>query len=216
MRPSTSRLAPVLAGGALLVLLSACGSTASTAPVETAPASGEVAADGQDCAVGPPARGPLNKVGSDNDGVVGTIYNDSKIPIWAHLNDWSQPPCRINVGQSAVYGAAEIAYIALTNEQNQQGQWKTGIKVEDPYFDERPVVTATGVGSCIVNIEQRIWQGYEFSIPRADITGMWLPNDEAAANEYTGKSTGTDDWARVDFRVRNLTYCGPAEDPDQP
>lgn len=70
-------------------LIAACGCSTS-APVQTASASGEVASAIADCAQGPPARCPLNVSKYDRfefDGVVGTIYLETEEPVYVSIRE---------------------------------------------------------------------------------------------------------------------------------
>ena len=206
----TMRLAPVVAVAGTL-LLSACGSGGSTAespaPVESVAATGAVAADGPDCPVGPPARGPLNKVEYDNDGIVGTIYNEASGPIWVKFSDAGET-CRIQKGQSAVFAAAEGGTLNMWSDKN-GGRYRTDVFMEDRIFSG---ILVRGPGPCrSLQVEREPKLGETFDFVNTGVTGLNLPwqrNREQAAREYTGvDSMYVDDWVRLDFRVKWLQFC---------
>ena len=191
--------------------LTACRSAASTAeppaPVESVTASGAVAADGPDCAIGPPARSPLNKVYYDNDGVVGTIYNEAVGPIWVKFSDQGET-CRINKGQSAVYAVAEEGTLNIWADKN-GGGYRTDIYVADRTFAG---VLVKGPGPCSkTQSESEGGVGTKFVVGDSGVIGENLPYQngrEQAVREYTGvDSMYVDDWVRLDFRVSYLTSC---------
>ena len=226
MRRPTVHHAHVLVGGAVALLLSACGqASTATAPVESASASGAIASADR-CPEGPPARGSLtdNGYGYGDDGVVGTVRNQTGAAVWI-TSGTNQTPCLLEAGKGVVYSGnirAEI-FVSETTED----RTGTNIRLEDPDLgypfanvhgfqegtDEEGISFsnyACGAGyrtDGFAEGESRDFEATDGAGYTGKVTVTRLPDDEAAANEYTGSTTGTDDWARMDVTVSALGYC---------
>ena len=223
MRRPTVHLAHVLAGGAVALLLSACGQgSTATAPVESASsaaASGAIASADL-CPEGPPARGSLTDNKFGNDGVVGTATNNTGAAVWI-ASGTNRTPCLLEAGKRVVYSGNILAEILVS--ATPEGRTGTNIRLQDPNLGD-PEANVRGFKEPFDYFHHDCGADYreEFKLSegesrdfeatnRAGYTGKVtvtrLPDDEAAANDYTGSTTGTDDWARMDVTVSALGYC---------
>ncbi len=225
MRRPTVHLAHVLAGGAVALLLSACGQgSTATAPVESASsasASGAIASADL-CPEGPPARGSLTDKGGIQygpDGIVGTVSNQTGAAVWIS-HGTKNTPCLLEAGKGVVY-AGDVStdiYVSATPE----GRTGTYIKLKDPNLGY-PYANARGFKEPFTNDNSTCGAGYRddgFSEGESrdfeatndsgytgKVTIVRLPDDENAANEYTGQTAFTDDWARMDITIFALGSC---------
>ncbi len=222
MRRPTVHLAHVLAGGAIALLLSACGQgSTATAPVESASsaaASGAIAS-ADVCPEGPPARGWFRDNVYGDDGVVGTVTNNTGASVWV-IHGTHRTPCQLDAGKGVAYSGdiqAEI-FVAATPEARSG----TYIRLQDLYLGY-PIANVTGFkeflaydDSCGADYREefRLSEGESKDFDATNgagytgkVTVTRLPDDEKAANEYTGSTDGTDDWARMDVTVSALGYC---------
>ena len=215
MRPAAfSALAAVTA------LIAACGSS-STAPVESASASGEVASAIADCPQGPPARDHLKTGDVDNAGVWGTLTNETTEPVFV-ANGWDRAPsCRLTPGASAAFAGSRWSVdvsLVITQEAKPGQPSGTNIGLKNVLFGGTPDVYSYASGS-----SGRIDCGSEDSSGReltsgssitygspvtGKVTVTRLANDSAAAREYVGiDSPLLDTWARIDVRIVRLGIC---------
>ncbi len=222
MRRPTVHLAHVLAGGAVALLLSACGQgSTATAPVESASsasASGAIASADL-CPEGPPARGSLTDNKFGNDGVVGTVTNNTGAAVWIGKPRVTRTPCLLEAGKGVVYSGDVSAEILVS--ATPEGRSGTYIKLKDPdlgypyanvtgFKEGMAFGYACGAGHRADGLsegESRDFEATNDSGYTGKATVVRLPDDENAANEYSGSTTGTDDWARIDVTVFALGYC---------
>ena len=222
MRRPTVHLAYVLAGGAVALLLSACGQgSTATAPVESASssaASGAIASADL-CPEGPPARGSLTDNNYGNDGVVGTVTNNTGAAVWIGKGVTSTP-CLLEAGKGVVYaGDVSAEFLVSATPEGRSG---TYIRLKDPDlgYPEANVTgfkegMASGDYACgagyrddgLSEGESRDFEATDGAGYTGKVTVTRLPDDEKAANEYTGSTTGTDDWARMDIAIFALGSC---------
>ncbi len=231
LRTETMRFTLICcAGAALAFALTACGSTA-TAPVESVSSSGAIA--GSDtCPEGPPARSPLVNDSYDNDGVVGTIANNTGADIWISndagpnsyrgvMPEKHRAPCLLAPGKRAAFaGSMDAVLYVSSTPTNRSG---SRVYLFDPDMGY-PAASVTGFTepfgmdnySCGANPleyidfsedESRDFEATNGAGYTGKATVSRLPDDEKAANEYTGSTTGTDDWARMDITIFALGSC---------
>lgn len=202
------------------IILSACGSGATTAPVESSAGSGAVA--GADvCFPGPPAKEPLNTEGGREDGVVGTIANETGGALWvSEARDGGNPPllCRIDPGQRGAYASTIniFLYVAAT-ETDRSG---TRIRLVDPIWGY-PDASITGFKGrdiegteCGPDVEESMTEGKTLTVDNTDTSGytgnvvVYRHSDnKAVAQEWTGSTDGTGDWARIDVTIKKIGGC---------
>ena len=221
---------------ALLLSACSQGSTA-TAPVESAsvsgaPASAELCPEGP-----PARESLTNKAYQyGDDGVVGTVTNNTGAAIWI-TNDAPvtgareditrarlRTPCLLEAGKSVVYAGNTLAemYVSATPT----ARTGTHISLVDPDLGY-PYASVTGFKEPYVKISDNSSCGADYGDNKAKlsegesrdfdatngagytgkVTVTRLPDDEKAANDFTGSTTGTDDWARMDVTISSLGYC---------
>ena len=223
------------AGAALAFALTACtpggSSTGTTAPVESVSSSGAIA-DSDACPEGPPARSPLVNDSYDGDGVVGTTANNTGADIWisndAGPNSYKgvmpekhRAPCLLAPGKRAAFaGSMDAVLYVSSTPTNRSG---SRVYLVDPDIGY-PAASVTGFTepfsvdnhSCGANPldnidfsedESRDFEATNGSGYTGKATVTRLPDDENAANEYTGRTFLTDDWARMDITIFALGYC---------
>lgn len=214
-------------------LLAGCGSTATTAetsaPVTSESAAGAVAS-ADSCPQGPPARAPLISGATGPDGVVGVVVNSTAAPIWVwnasnpdskyRLERWLDP-CQLAPGDRAAFASWKDATLyASVTRNNRVG---TRIHLYDPAIGypgaqvtgfKESTRTVTNCGTEPRDSDHTFSEGesrdYEASNGAGysgKVTVVRLPDDEAAANQYSGTPVGTDDWARMDVTVYALGSC---------
>ena len=234
MRRPTGHLAHVLAGSAVALLLSACGQgSTTTAPVESASsavASGAIASADL-CPEGPPARGSLADGRYESDGVVGTVSNQTGAAVWisnqapkpsmAVEREVTRTPCLLEAGKSAVYSGSDTAVLYISAAPTNRTGTRIGLLDPLAWY---PSASVTGFKEPFVNDNYSCGAGYLDAVDFSEgasrdfeatngagytgkVTIVRLPDDEAAANEYTGRTFDTDDWARMDITIFALGSC---------
>lgn len=228
------RFVPALLASAAL-MLSACGSSA-TAPAESPVSSavaGGVASEVSDCAEGAPARNPLGFGSVGNDGVVGTVYNDTSQNVYLHngtewpgSQDKNAIPCRLAAGKSTSFSGStsstDDVELYISAEENGQSRAGTKIGMNDVLISWPRVVVkgfsfrhpgwerewnCTTDASKNVNISEGQTEAYD-DPALGTLTVTRLPDDGAAAREYVGTdSSKVDDWARIDVRISRVGAC---------
>lgn len=222
-----------IAAGLLVAGCSAGGTVAEgSATVASASASGGAVASADSCPQGPPARSPLVNDSYENDGVVGTIANNTGADIWisndAGPNSYRgvtaekhRAPCLLAPGKRAAFaGSMDAVLYVSSTPTNRSG---SRVYLFDPDIGY-PAAYVTGFTepfsvdnySCgadpLDNIDFSEDESRDFEARNGEgytgkVTVVRLPDDEAAANEYTGRSSATDDWARMDVTVNGLGSC---------
>ena len=217
----------VAAVGCLIVTLTACGSSGSTAdssaPVDSAAATGAIAGTEPACQPGPPAQAPLSLTRNpdsrtNKDGFVGTIGNDSGKPLWvsfSHIGSW----CRLDAGARAAYAYANSSNYNGIYVVDESGQG-SAIEIIDPTMGWPRVIVASHVrdSECAWGSGKRkearsgfFYEDDEQTVEESGagkVTVKRLPDDASAARQWSGDSSGTtDDWARMDLTIREVGSC---------
>lgn len=226
VHPRVAWPAGLMSLGVALLALSACGSagtTASSAPVQSSAASGAVAGDEPTCQPGPPAQSPLSLTRNpdsrtNKDGFVGTIGNESGKTLWvsfSHIGTW----CRLDAGARAAYAYSNSMQYNGIYVVDESGQG-SAIEIIDPLMGWPRIIVASHVrdSECTWNSGKReearsgnFVEDEEATVEASGagkVTVKRLPDDEGAARQWTGDSSGTtDDWARMDLTIREVGSC---------
>ncbi|TEX49939.1 MAG: hypothetical protein B7C55_12525 [Actinomycetales bacterium mxb001] len=217
----------IAAVGVSLLALSACGSSGTTAessaPVESITASGAVAGNEPACQPGPPAQAPLSFTRNpdswtNKDGFVGTIGNDSGETLWVsfhHIGSW----CRLDAGTRAAYAYSTSSGYNGIYVVDESGQG-SAIEIIDPPMGWPRIIVASHIrdSECAWGSGKReearsgfFYEDDEKTVEAGGagkVTVKRLPDDEGAAREWSGDSSGkTDDWARMDLTIREVGSC---------
>ena len=225
---------PVLAGAVGLCvasMLTGCGSgsTTSDTSVASESASGAVAS-ADACPQGPPAREPLISGSYGTDGVVGVVVNSTGNPLWVsnaaspdsrHRLDKRKTPCQLAPGDKAAFASWKDAVLYVSASPTDL--LGTRIYVYDPEIGYPGAMvsgfkasenTAINCGTEPRDSDHEFSEDESWDYEASNGAGysgkvnvVRLPDDEAAANEYTGVNSGTDDWARMDVTVFALGSC---------
>jgi len=202
----------IIAGLASGLLLAGCGSTASTpAPVEAGSQTGEMAAASADCPLGPPAQGQFQVYsGMGNDGVVGSIYNDTMQTIDIGHRSSVDKPCALKPGERMAFSASSPygeAFFAVRQGANVGAL----VTVSDPSvgYPSASVSGFSGRDGCgAEDSSPGLREGQEWRssyLASGAVTIKRLSDDGAAARQWSGiDSWKVDDWARMDIRIERL------------
>jgi len=189
------------------LLLAGCGASGSTPPpVESASQSGEVAAnEASDCSLGPPAQGQLREFTErDNDGVVGSIYNETGSTLAIGQFRKGKAPCLLGPGQRIAFALRSYTPIYVIPAGDRGG---TLVTLDDPIIDY-PRVFLNGYGDsmyCDPTLtspdlgEGESWDSDTRMSGKLQI--QRLDDDEDVARQWSGSSGHVDDWARMDVRI---------------
>ena len=231
----------VVAAMAAGVVLAGCGSSGqsaeSSAPVESASASGAVAS-AEECPANSPVRGILKgDVGwASYNGVFGHIYNTTGSPLWV----WSQrkdagAPCLLNPGKGASFGFAgppkeEATWVPRHDFLLVSNHWilflvtssaasdapGTMIGVFDPdigYPNAASIYRTAGGSSCEgddVGLEtDGLSEGQEYRL-KGNSQGSVLVkrlDDNEVIAREWMQTSDADDWARLDLYVESIGRC---------
>ena len=218
----------VIAAMAAGALLAGCGSsgqsTESSAvptpppPVESASASGSVAAaDSQACRSGPPISPPEGYTFDEDDGVFGTLSNETGSTLWVSM-DWNLGTswCRLDAGRGAAFGAGKFINLRVSVGNGSASYPGVTIYATDPWIGSPKVKTQyeTSTGG-ICQRDQSILdtgsleeneENWLNGKAQGSIEVKRLPDSKAIAREWTGTSKA-DDWARIDLRIRQMGVC---------
>ncbi len=174
--------------------------------------------------------------GEREDGVVGTVTNNTGAAIWIS-NDTAtsqkgggtrrarlRTPCLLEAGKSVVYSGNRGADIYVS--ETPEDRTGTHISLRDPDLGY-PYASVTGFKEPYVYVEDNSSCGADYGANETylsegesryfhanngagytgRVTVTRLPDDEKAANEYTGWDVYTDDYARMDVTISSLGYC---------
>ena len=217
------RLAAASVG--VLLLLTACGSTAATDPaVQSASDSGAVAGGASACPSDPPARKPLKDKNwyPLRDGVVGAIYNETSNTIYVGFP--GQGICGIAPGGYAPYSVTEQVsqydnwVYPLIVSATADGYNGVCVAAVDPDVGY-PGVLIVGKPACsntlsasreYDDVQERMStlsedESVELRNGNTVIVATRLEDDGDVAKQWTGSDTwAVTDWARIDLRVKQL------------
>lgn len=201
------------------VLVAGCGSSGATsAPVESSSASGQVASSIPNCQEGAPARGEFRTGTHHYDGVLGAIYNDTSGAL--EVKQWKEA-CRLEPGRSVAFavgtpaGESNGGLIRPRNPEDftitsASGGVAVEVEVDDPNMGW-PIATVKAASCQKAESpglsEGQSWQ--ENSQGNGEIRITRLEDDADIAREWSGTdSWSVDDWARIDVRVVRMgTGC---------
>ena len=227
----------VVAAVAAGVVLAGCGSSGqsgeSSAPVESASASGAVAS-AEECPANSPVRGSLKGrmyAGAD-DGVFGHIYNTtgSQLWVWGPRKD-AAAPCLLNPGKGASFGFPHPPYEKANWVPTNLGTgWIMFLVTSSPDSDAPGTVigvldlmygypkglsvyrTAGGSTCPSDNVEFRtdgLSEGQEYRLKgnsQGSVLVKRLDDNEEIAREWM-QTSDADDWARLDLNVESIGRC---------
>ena len=227
----------VVAAMAAGVVLAGCGSSGqsaeSSAPVESASASGAVAS-AEECPANSPVRGILKGDVSamSYNGVFGHIYNTTDSPLWV----WSQDrdaasPCLLNPGKGASFGSASEPrmtsdaawvpsgdsrfWLLLTSSRDSSAPG-TAVSVYDPpvgYPTSQSVYRTASGSSCesddVTLKTDGLSEGQEYRLKgnsQGSVLVKRLDDNEVIAREWM-QTSDANDWARLDLYVESIGRC---------
>ena len=229
----------VVAAMAAGVVLAGCGSSGqsaeSSAPVESASASGAVAS-AEECPANSPVRGSLKgDVGwRSYDGVFGHIYNTtgSQMWVWGPRKD-AAAPCLLNPGKGASFGFAgppddkanwvptsvkafSGLIVFLVTSSPDSDAPGTMIGVSDPemdYPDAASIYRTAGGSRCksddVALRTGSMREGQEYRLKgnsQGSVLVKRLDDNEEIAREWM-QTSKANDWARLDLYVESIGRC---------
>ena len=218
----------MIVGIATGLVLVGCGSSGQSAessvapsvPVESAGTSGAVAAEGdQPCRSGPPltageglAAGQFDK----DDGVFGTVYNETGSTLWVKAWGGNEKWCRLDAGRGGAFGAGEhVNLLVSTGTRDTPG---IRIYAWDPYLMGLPKVkTMYWTSSNSICGDGESWldtggleeneENWLNGTEQGSVVVKRHPDSKSIAREWIGTSKA-DDWARIDLYVKSIGTCG--------
>ena len=211
----------VVAAMAAGVVLAGCGSSGqsgeSSAPVESASASGAVAS-AEECRSGPPISPQSGRTLDKHDGVFGTLYNETGSTLWVSM-DWNvgETWCRLDAGRGAAFGAAEFINLLVSVGNGSDSYPGVRIFVNDPEWFFLPKVKTSYEASdrrlCYQDQSELDTGGLEENEEnwlngkvQGSVEVKRFPDSKAIAREWIGTSKA-DDWARIDLHVKQIGVC---------